>query len=67
MTPEQLKQARRKLGLNLGQMAVLLGYETPTGKSQIQHMEAGRRPIMPAQRRLIELYLAGVRPPDWPI
>lgn len=66
MTPTQLKEARRKLGLNLAQMALVLGYETPHGKSQVRHMEAGERPIMPAQRRLVEAYLSGHRPKDWP-
>ena len=30
------------------------------------HLETGRRTIRPAQRRLIEAYLAGYRPQDWP-
>jgi hypothetical protein len=29
-------------------------------------METGRREIRDAQRRLVEAYLAGYRPPDWP-
>lgn len=66
MTPDELKAARRKLGLNLAQMAWMLGYETPHGKSQVKHMETGRVPIMPAQRRLLEMYLTtGYRPRDW--
>jgi hypothetical protein len=64
MTSNQLREARRKLGLNLAQMAWALGYETQHGKSQVKHMETGKT-IMPAQRRLIEAYLAGYRPRDW--
>ena len=66
MTPTQLHEARRKLGLNLAQMALLLGYEGTTAKSQVHHLETGRRDIRPAQRRLVEAYLSGYRPKDWP-
>jgi hypothetical protein len=66
MTPAQLHEARRKLGLNLAQMAVMLGYLGKHGESQVHHLETGRRLIKPAQRRLIEAYLDGYRPPDWP-
>ena len=67
MTPQQLKEARRKLGLTLDQMAAMLGYEGEQARSQLHHMETGRREIRPAQRRLVEAYLAGYRPQDWPI
>lgn len=66
MTPDQLRKARMKLGLNLAQMALVLGYEGKQGESQVHHLETGRRTIRPAQCRLVELYLAGARPPDWP-
>ena len=66
MTPSQLNQARRKLGLTLSQMAYVLGYEGVHGESQVHHMETGRREVRPAQRRLIEAYLDGYRPEDWP-
>lgn len=67
MTPDQLARARKRLGLNLAQMAEMLGYEGEQAKSQQQHMENGRREIRPAQRRLLAAYLAGYRPPDWPV
>lgn len=67
MTPDQLHKARRELGLTLEQMALVLGYDGASAKSQVQHMEKGRRPIMPAQRRLVTAYLSGYRPPDWPM
>jgi transcriptional regulator with XRE-family HTH domain len=66
MTPAQLHKARRALGLTLEQMALMLGYEGEQARSQLHHMETGRRDIRPAQRRLIEAYLSGYRPPDWP-
>lgn len=66
MTPSELNKARRKLGLTLDQMADMLGYEGESGHSQVHHMETGRRTIRGAQRRLVEAYLSGYRPEDWP-
>lgn len=66
MTSDQLARARKRLGLTLAQMAQLLGYEGEQAKSQVHHLETGRREIRPAQRRLVEAYLAGYRPHDWP-
>lgn len=66
MTPAELKQARESLGLTLEQMARMLGYTGSQARGQMQHMEAGRREIRDAQRRLVEAYLSGYRPPDWP-
>lgn len=67
MTPDQLAKARKKLGLTLDQMAEMLGYDGEHARSQVHHMETGRRDIRPAQRRLMEAYLSGYRPRDWPI
>ena len=67
MTPDQLTRARKRLGLTLKQTALLLGYEGDQAKSQVHHLETGRREIRPAQRRLIEAYLAGYKPDDWPV
>jgi len=66
MTPTQLQQARRKLGLTLSELAHLLGYEGVQARSQAHHLETGRREIRPAQERLIRAYLDGYRPKDWP-
>lgn len=66
MTPTQLKEARLRLGLTLDQMAKMLGYEKENARSQVHHMETGKRPIRPAQRRLVEAYSEGYRPKDWP-
>lgn len=67
MTPDQLAKSRKKLGLTLEQCAQMLGYEGENAKSQVHHLETGRREIRPAQRRLMEAYLAGWRPDDWPL
>jgi transcriptional regulator with XRE-family HTH domain len=66
MTPADLARARRVLGLTLDEMARMLGYTGEQARSQVHHMETGRREIRDAQRRLVEAYLAGYRPPDWP-
>jgi hypothetical protein len=61
---EYFRQARHQLGLTLDQMAGVLGYK-PT--RQIGYaLESGQRRIRPPQRQLIEAYLAGHRPADWP-
>lgn len=66
MTPSQFSGARKRLGLTLEQMAEMLGYEGEQARSQVHHMETGRRDVRPRQRRLTEAYLAGYRPKDWP-
>ena len=66
MTPQSLIEARRRLRLTLSEMAHMLGYEGVQARSQAHHLETGRRDIRPAQRRLIEAYLDGYRPEDWP-
>ena len=66
MTPHTFFLARKRLGLSLAEMARLLGYEGEQARSQAHHLETGRRDIRPAQRRLVEAYLDGYRPEDWP-
>jgi len=66
MTPSELKQARLKLGLSLSKMAAMLGYEGQHAAQQMRKMETGERSIREPQRRLMEAYLKGYRPPDWP-
>lgn len=66
MTPKQFADARKKLGLTLVQMAQMLGYEGEHLRQMGYDLESGRRPIREPQRRLIEAYLSGYRPKDWP-
>ena len=66
MTPAQLKKARRKLGLTPSEMGVMLGYKEGGARCQIHHMEHGRKNITPPVGRLVEAYLDGYRPADWP-
>jgi DNA-binding transcriptional regulator YiaG len=66
MTSSDIREARHKLGLSLDAMAYLLGY-VGSQRRQMQHdLETGRRRIREPQRRLVEAYLRGYRPDDWP-
>lgn len=66
MTPSQLAHARQRLGLTKEQMATVLGYQGAQRRQMQYDLEAGRREIREPQRRLVEAYLAGYRPKDWP-
>ena len=44
----------------------MLGYEGLQRRQMMHDLETGRRRIREPQRRLMELYLAGARPKDWP-
>ena len=48
----------------------MLGYQSESRdglKIMGYKLENGQRPIREPQRRLIEAYLSGYRPSDWPI
>ena len=55
------------MGLTLEQMATMLGYKGAQRRQMQYDLETGRREIREPQRRLVEAYLAGYRPKDWPI
>ena len=68
MNPDQIKLARTYLRLSRSQLARMLETDTQT----IQRMEmrpdaaTARRPA-PRMLRLVEAYMGGFRPADWPI
>lgn len=66
MTPQQLARARERLGLTLAEMATMLGYQGEQRRQMQYDLETGRRVLREPQRRLVEAYLAGYRPKDWP-
>lgn len=66
MLPSDLRKARQRLGLSLAEMARMLGYEGSQIKATAHRLETGERPLREPQRRLIEAYLSGYRPTDWP-
>lgn len=63
---ELLNRAQEELGLSRSDLCRMLGL--PSGRPQtIRDWEAGRRQMDDARRRLLEAYLAGYRPDDWPV
>ena len=66
VTPKQLAFARQALGLTLEQMATMLGYEGEHRRQLMYRIEQGERSIRAPQRRLVEAYMDGYRPKDWP-
>jgi transcriptional regulator with XRE-family HTH domain len=67
MTPTELREARQQLGLTLEQMATLLGYSGDQRRQMMHKLETGLRELRPAQERLVQAYLSGHRPKDWPL
>lgn len=63
MTPAEIKQARQTLGLTARQLAPLIGYKSP---ASVYDIEAGRENASGAVIRLLQAYLDGYRPTDWP-
>ena len=68
MDYRDIKLARQALGLSLSEMAEMLDTDPTTTRrlEMAPHNSTARQPA-PRMLRLIEAYLAGYRPPDWPI
>lgn len=68
MTPHEFRQARRALGLSVRQLAAMLAVDPDlVRRMEIQIGDEGHRPIRGAVKRLMQAYLSGYRPPDWPV
>jgi len=67
VTGSDVREARAKLRLTQTQMGEMLGYQGQHVRQMVYDLETGRRELMPCQRRLVEAYLSGYRPKDWPI
>ena len=67
MTPEEIKEARTVLGLSLSQFAEMLDTDKQTAR-RMEFAEDAVTYRQPAPRmiRLIDAYIAGFRPYDWP-
>ena len=63
MTPAQFKDAMESLGITRPQAAALLGYGSATRISEIVN---GKLNPSVAVTRLLQAYVAGYRPDDWP-
>ena len=64
MTPDQLKQARRKLRLTVRELAHILN----TTERTLRKWETpfDDRPVNPVAARVVEWLLSGFRPPQFP-
>lgn len=61
------KLARLTLGLTQSQMGQMLGYQGVHVRQMVYEIEQGEKPLMPCQARLLQAYLDGYRPKDWPV
>lgn len=67
MSPDEIRTARDALGLTQHQMAVVLGFEDHEHTRQnVAKLERGSKTLDAARIRLLQAYLAGYRPADWP-
>lgn len=62
-SPSDIAQARDSLGLTQKQLTPLLGYRSVP---RISEIENGAMHPSGAVIRLLQAYLSGYRPPDWP-
>ena len=67
MTPFEIKEARHAMGLSVADLARLLDTDPQTVRRMEQSEAAStfRRPA-PRMVRLVQAYMVGYRPPDWP-
>lgn len=63
MEAGEFKEGREKLGLTQGELAVVMGYGD---KARVSEIERGVRSPSAAASRLLQAYLSGYRPEDWP-
>ena len=63
MTPNEIRNARRRLGLTQAQLAAVMGVRGPT----ISEWERGARSPGDTSARLLQAYRDGYRPDDWPL
>lgn len=67
MDPDEIKQARRKLGLTQAELAHVLGLSPVTLRRYEMHPDTNSaRPVHPTVARALRWLLAGYRPPEWP-
>lgn len=68
MTPEEIKKARKSLGLSQAEMGRMLDIHDTSTYRKYEASTAATQHRVPAARmvRLIRAYLDGFRPEDWP-
>lgn len=67
MTPEEFKEARRKLGLTQSELGALLDTAPQTiRKWEMADSRSSARSVNPVAARAMHWFLSGFRPPEWP-
>lgn len=68
MTPEEFKEARRKLGLTQSQLGEILDTAPQTiRKWEMPDSARSRRSVNPVAARVMQWMLASGRPSEWPL
>lgn len=68
-SPQQFKEAQQALGLSDPQMAQMLGVSNAENVRRFKVMKldaSSAREVKPWHARLLQAYLDGYRPSDWP-
>jgi Predicted transcriptional regulator len=68
VTPAEFRAARLSLGLSVAEMAAALGVRSDAVRRM--EMTSGKptsRAVTPTMERLLQAFLAGYRPENWPI
>jgi DNA-binding transcriptional regulator YiaG len=63
MTAADFLAARKSFSLTQPEWGLMIGMSRP----QVQRIENGKWPVPENARRLVEAYLSGYRPADWPV
>lgn len=67
MRPEEFKAARKDLGLSVSLMGAMLGVTRHhVCRMEMPPYRSGHRIVTETMRRLVQAYLDGYRPYDWP-
>lgn len=67
MTPEEFKEARRRLGLTQSQLGEVLDTAPQTiRKWEMDSRRSSSRSVNPVAARAVSWLLGGFRPPEWP-
>jgi transposase-like protein len=67
MNPDQINEARQSLGLSVSELARLLDTDQQSVRRWMMAADkATHRPVPARVGRLVQAYLDGYRPDDWP-
>lgn len=66
MTGPDLRAARKSLGISQRQLGELIGYGGENPRQSIGRMERGCQPIPKHIELIVDAFVQGYRPQDWP-